>query len=109
MQLEVTPAPEDSEGMCSVSVKLTVSSLQRPIPATTGKVPGTDREITIQTPVFATQGLNFDVTLGTGEGLLIGPLAPMVGTEPLMILLTANSIAKVEVADCEEAGEETLE
>ncbi len=96
--LEITPALDDEQGMCSVAVQLTVSSLQRPIPATTGKVPGTDTKIEIQTPMFATQGLNFEVTLGTGEGLLIGPLAPMEGTRPLMILLSATSIAQVEAA-----------
>ena len=95
MQLGVTPALEDEEGQSTIEIRLNVAALQRPIPVTTGKVPGTDSVITIQTPIYATQELSFKATISAQEALLIGPLAPLEGTRPVMILVTADSVPAV--------------
>lgn len=88
--MEIEAKPGEFGSPLEFHFQLSMAQLQRPIQETTSRMPGLHIPMTIQTPIYATQRIGLDTTLGSSEALLVGPLPAFDGDRPLLILITAE-------------------
>jgi hypothetical protein len=80
----------DASGACTLDLELRLAELQRPIQTATGRMPGTDQEMTIQLPLFATQSLTTRAGIQADQALLIGPVPAFDDENALLFLVTVE-------------------